>query len=214
MIYAFGNSHVHFFTDSAPGKYGKGEKENQYFQSFSLGPIIAYNFSENYNQRFSEMINMLNELPITTDDYILLVVGEVDCRWHLLKQAEIQHLPVKEVVHNCIDRFFRVHLYLKENGYNVIAWGSHPSTTSGHNDDMGCPVYGDCLTRNSVSLEWSDYLEKKCIENDIRFVSIIKDLINDNGLTKMEYYKDYCHLDPDKYLPIVIEKFKKEGIIK
>ena len=211
MIYAFGNSHAHFFTNSAPGKFAEGENKNEYFRSFSLGPVIAYNF---YEHHFPIMINMMNQLPIEISDFILIVIGEVDCRWHLLKQAEIQHLPVNEVIHNCIDRFFRSHLHLKENGYNVIAWGGHPSTTSGHNDDVGCPVYGNCLIRNNVSLEWSNYLEKKCIENDIKIVSIIKDLINNDGLTKMEYYKDYCHLDPDKYLPIVIEKFKEKGIIK
>ena len=209
MIYVFGNSHAHFFTDSAPGKFGEGEKSNEHFRSFSLGPVIAYNFIAHH---FPTMIQAINQLPLKQEDPILLAIGEVDCRWHLPKQAELQKRDVKDVVHECIDRFFQAHLTLQESGYRVVGWGGHPSTNEGHNDDPGKPIYGDVQKRNEVSLEWSDYLEKKCKKSGIEFVSIIRDLINVDNSTKMEYYKDYCHLDPVKYLPVVIEKFKKQGL--
>jgi len=170
--------------------------------------VIAYNFFEHH---FPLMIQTLNQLPITPTDKVLIAVGEVDCRWHLPKQAETQNRPVDEVVKECIDRFFRAHLVLKENGYDVIGWGGHPSTTSGHSDVDHSPVYGDCLSRNKISLLWSDYLGEKCHQNGIKFVSIIRDLINVDGLTKMEYYKDYCHLDSKKLLPSVTEQFRQLG---
>lgn len=208
MIYVFGNSHAHFFTDSTPSRSGRGEYVSTHFQSYSLGPVIAYNFFEHH---FPLMIQTLNQLPITPTDKVLIAVGEVDCRWHLPKQAETQNRPVDEVVKECIDRFFRAHLVLKENGYDVIGWGGHPSTTSGHSDVDHSPVYGDCLSRNKISLLWSDYLGEKCHQNGIKFVSIIRDLINVDGLTKMEYYKDYCHLDSKKLLPSVTEQFRQLG---
>ena len=210
MIYVFGNSHAHFFTDSTPSRLGEGENRNEYFRSFSLGPVIAYNFIIHY---FPTMINIVNQLPITQNDYILLAIGEVDCRWHIPKQAELQKRDILELTRECIDRFFQAHTHLAESGYQVIGWGGHPSTTRGHDDNPSEPVCGDCLSRNKVSLEWSNYLEGKCKEKHIKFVSIIKDLINVDGLTKMEYYKDYCHLNPAIYLPIVIEKFKKEKLL-
>jgi hypothetical protein len=210
MIFCFGNSHSHFFTDSTPSKFGKGENENEFFQSFSLGPVIAYNFFEHH---YPTMIGMLNNLPITAADHVMIAVGEVDCRWHLPKQADSQNKPVEEVVRSCLDRFFRAHLHLKSNGYSVVSWGGHPSTTRGHDDNPNEPVFGDCLTRNKISLYWNDYLEKLCQENNIPFVSIIRDLINVDGLTKMEYYKDYCHLDSKKYLLEVIQKFKSKNLI-
>ena len=210
MIYVFGNSHSHFFSNSTPSKNGEGENKNEYFRSFSLGPVIAYNF---YEHHFPLMIEWMNNLPITEKDSILIAVGEVDCRWHLLKQAEVQNRNVINIIYECIDRFFRAHLHLKENGYNVIGWGGHPSTINTFGNVPEDPVYGDCLTRNKISLIWNDYLEMKCKENNIKFSSIIRDLINVDGLTKMEYYWDYCHLDPRKYLPTVIEKFKQEGLI-
>lgn len=210
MIYVFGNSHAHFFTDSPPPAIGMGVNSTEHFQSFSLGPVIAYNFFEHH---FPIMIDWINKLSVTENDKIVIAVGEVDCRWHLPKQAELQKKPINDIVHECIDRLFRVHLHLKENGYQVIGWGGHPSTTSGHNDDPSNPVYGDCLSRNKISLEWSDYLGRKCKENDMEFISIIKDLINVDGMTRMEYYKDYCHLDTPKLMPLVINKFRDQGLL-
>ena len=209
MIYVFGNSHAHFFTDSSPGQFGEGEKKHEYFRSFSLGPIIAYNFITSH---FPTMIQWVNGLPINPEDPVLLAIGEVDCRWHIPKQAELQKRDVNDVVHECIDRFFQAHTHLQEAGYRVVGWGGHPSTNDGHCDNPSGPIYGDVQNRNKISLEWSDYLEKRCKEKGIEFVSIIRDLINVDNSTKMEYYKDYCHLDPVKYLPVVVEKFKKEGL--
>lgn len=210
MIYCFGNSHAHFFTDSKPQTPGWGENQNEYFRSYSLGAVIAYNF---YEHHFPKMIEVINGLDMKQNDWILIAVGEVDCRWHLPKHAEKQGRPLEEVVKECVDRFFWAHLYLKENGYDVIGWGGHPSTTAGHSDVEHSPIYGDCLSRNKTSLLWNDHLQKLCLQNEIKFSSIIRDLINVDGLTKMEYYKDYCHLDSKKLLPVVIEKFKKEGLL-
>lgn len=210
MIYVFGNSHAHFFTDSTPSKFGEGEKSNDYFRSFSLGPVIAYNFQAHH---LPTMVSMMNKLPITDNDYVMLAVGEVDCRWHLPKYAAKNGWPIEVIVKECVDRFFAAHELLHDNGFKVIAWGGHPSTTAGHSDIEHSPIYGDCLSRNAISLLWSDYLEEKSKKKGVKFVSIIRDLINVDGLTKMEYYKDYCHLDSAKFLPSVIEKFQKEGLI-
>lgn len=210
MIYVFGNSHAHFFTNSSPSKFGEGENKSELFRSFSLGPIIAYNFFEHH---FPTMIQWMNELPITANDSIIFAVGEVDCRWHLLNQAEKQKRDVIELTHECIDRFFRAYLYLKDNGYKVIGWGGHPSTKNTFGNVPEDPVYGECLTRNRVSLEWNDYLEKQCKLNNIPFVSIIRELINVDGITNMDYYIDYCHLKTDKTLPLVLEKLTSQGLL-
>ena len=210
MIYVFGNSHAHFFTNSTPSKIGEGENSNEYFRSFSLGPVIAYNF---FDHHYPNMISLINSLPIDTSDFILIAIGEVDCRWHLPKQSQLQSRPISSVIAECVTKFFQTHLHLKAHGYNVIGWGGHPSTTADHDANPSSPIFGDCLSRNKISLEFSNHISILCRKNKIHFLSIIEDLINIDGLTKMEYYRDYCHLDSLKYLPIVIEKFKMNGII-
>ena len=158
---------------------------------------------------YDSLLSIISSLNITDNDYILLAIGEVDCRWHLPYQANIQNKSNSDIVNECLDRFFKAHIDLKNRGYNVIGWSGHPSTTSGHSDDNQQPIFGDCLNRNSISLIWDDILSKKCKENDIPYISIIKDLIDDDGLTKMEYFSDYCHLDYSKIKDILDIKFKK-----
>ena len=58
------------------------------FRTYHLGPTIAYNFYEHHFPRVLDIINTSNINK--EDDYICLVVGEVDCRWHLPLQAEKQ----------------------------------------------------------------------------------------------------------------------------
>ena len=204
MIFVFGNSHAHVFTDTHPATFGMGNK-NERFTSLSLGPTIAYNF---YEHHYPTMLNWIGHLNINKEkDFIILAIGEVDCRWHLPYQAHIQNKTNEEIVKECIDRYFSVYLGLKERGYNIIGWGGHPSTTSGHNEDQNEPIFGDCLTRNKISLLWNNLLKEKCEKNNIPFVSIIEDLIDENGLTKMEYFSDYCHLNSNKVINIINNKF-------
>jgi hypothetical protein len=211
MIYSIGNSHAHFFTGTPPGTQGFGSSQNEYFTSISLGPVIAYNFFEHH---YPILLNALsqNQIKIQTGDKILLTIGEVDCRWHLPKRANDHKQCVNDVVHECVDRFFRTHIDLKQRGYDVIGWGGHPTTNDGHNDNQDCPIFGDVLYRNEISKEWSSYLESKCLWNGISFVSIIDDLISIDGTTKMEYYIDYCHLKTESLLGHVVNKFKEKRL--
>ena len=129
MIYAIGNSHAHFFTNSHPADT-EGRFKNEYFTSYSLGPTIAYNFYEHHLQKIIELIQS-NKINILPSDHILLVVGEVDCRWHLPKQAEEQKRNVQDIVNECIDRFFKTHLFLKQNEIPTIPYDK--SSLSGGN---------------------------------------------------------------------------------
>lgn len=206
MIFVFGNSHAHVFTNTHPGVFGIGNY-NENFVSLSLGPTIAYNF---YEHHYPKMLDWINQLNINKEkDYIVLAIGEVDCRWHLPYQAHIQKRGNEEIVKECIERYFKVYLDLKSKGYKVIGWGGHPSTVNGHDENPDQPVFGDCFARNKISSLWNNFLKEKSEQNQIPFVSIIEDLIDENGLTKMEYFSDYCHLNFFKVRHFINNKFSK-----
>jgi hypothetical protein len=182
-IFCVGNSHVNIFK-GIDEVFGNDELD--LFTTIYIGPTIAYNF---YEHHYPQVLEQLAYSKINKDeDYVMLIVGEVDCRWHLPKQAEIQKANVKVLVEECIDRYFRCYLDLIDKGYKVIIWGGHPSTTSGHCEDLSQPVYGKCQYRNKNTRFWNDYMEKLSKENNIPFISIIKYLIDKNNLTKMEYF--------------------------
>jgi hypothetical protein len=204
IVHAIGNSHVNVFTghDSI-----FGDDSIDLFKTHCIGPTIAYNFYQHY---YPSVLEYVKACVDKNNDYIMLIVGEVDCRWHLPKQAQLQDTPVDVLVKDCIDRFFKCHLDLKKQGYKVIGWGGHPSTTSGHDDTPHCPVYGDCLYRNTISKTWSTCLQELCAMHDVAFISIVNDLLDDDsGLTKMEYFIDYCHLKSSMVLNLIFSKVKE-----
>lgn len=203
MIYTIGNSHVNVFTNNSPGHGSIGYLYP--FKSLSIGPTIAYNF---YEHHYPIVLRTLTELNVKPSDYIILIVGEVDCRWHLPYQAMIQNRNVWDLTKECIDRFYRCHIDLKSRGYNVLSWGGHPSTNSGHDDNSSSPVFGNVLLRNKISKMWDTYMESKSKENDITHISIIDELINEDGTTKMEYFMDYCHLEYNMVKDMISNKFK------
>lgn len=210
MIYVFGNSHSHFFTNSHPSTHGWGNVRGNLFSSFSLGPTIAYNFYQNHYPR---VLSELSSVKFNHEtDYILLAVGEVDCRWHIPKQAELQNRDVDELVVECVERFFETHLDLKKRGYNVIAWGGHPSTTQNHSDDMSSPIYGDCFLRNGITLMWDSHIKKLSNIHNIHHISIVDNLIDSVGLTRMDYFMDYCHLNERCFNEVFIPSFKLKNI--
>jgi hypothetical protein len=213
MIYCIGNSHVNFFTDTHPGAWGEWKSgNNDVFKSYGIGPVIAYNFTTNHLPKVMQAISSIDGFNFEKD-YIMLVVGEVDCRWHLPKQANEQKREVKDVVEECVDRFFISMSMLLEQGYNVVGWGSHPSTVEGHCDNLSQPIFGDCKTRNMISVHFERHYRQKCLENNIPFISILNDIIDDNGITRMEFFLDYCHLKTSPMINHVLEQVKQKDLV-
>jgi hypothetical protein len=202
-IHVIGNSHVNIFrslnTDTL-----FGDDTISLFKTHHIGPTIAYNFYEHHYPKILEILERDNLDKQT--NYICLIVGEVDCRLHLPKQASIQNKNIYDLTKECVDRFFRCYTDLISKGYKVIVWGGHPSTTSGHSDNPDKPVFGDCITRNKISIYWNNYLKQKSEELNIPFISVMHELILKDGLTNMSYFMDYCHLKSTKIMPLVMDK--------
>jgi hypothetical protein len=202
-IFCIGNSHVNIFR-GVDQVFSNDEIDM--FTTHYIGPTIAYNFYEHHYPKILEYILSTN-IDIK-EDFIMLIVGEVDCRWHLPKQAELQNKNIEILIEECIDRYFRCYLDLINRGYKVIVWAGHPSTTSSHCNDPNSPVYGNCEYRNKITLYWNNYLKKISQTNNIPFLSIINYLIDNNNLTKMEYFMDYCHLKSSMVIPFVYKELK------
>lgn len=207
VVHCIGNSHVNIFKGGDVIAVLDSCDTLPYFKTHYIGPIIAYNFHDHH---YPVALDYIQNHVDKNNDYIMFIVGEVDCRWHIPKQAELQNKPVFEIVDECIKRYFKSFIDLKNRGYKLIGWGGHPSTTSGHDDDVHKPVYGDCLNRNIISKYWSESLELMCVVHNIPFISIVNDLIDDESrLTRMNYFIDYCHLKSSMVIDIVIEKLKQ-----
>ena len=209
MIYCIGNSHVNFFTKTHPSIRNTVSVCDS-FTSFNIGPVIAYNY---YEHHLTKTYDALKACGAPLGAQVLMVVGEVDCRWHLPKRVSETRMKPEMIVTQCAQRFFRAVLDVKSKGYKPILWGGHPSTTAGHNDAVDGPIWGDCLTRNRISNLWTNKLVEFAKPTKIPLVSLLHLLIDEHNLTRMEYFMDYCHLDSDKLLPTAIQLFKNQRLL-
>jgi len=217
MIYTIGNSHSHFFTNSNPGTIGWGENNTEIFKSYSANfhnkqypHVLAHKFNERF---FPHFIPVINEIQFCSKDYLMLIVGEIDCRWHFPKKIKTQNRDIENVLNEELNYFFPSFLELKENGYNVIGWGVHPSTIRGHHDpDPDDPIYGNSSFRNEISRKGNSLLETQCNLHDMPFISIMEVLLNEKKETKMEFFLDDFHLN-QKAIPFVLEKLKTKKLL-
>jgi hypothetical protein len=200
-VHCFGNSHVDMFK----GNNKMWEPSTHpIFTTHGLGPTTAYSFYTKYHSRILEILN--NETVDKDKDFLMLVVGEVDCRWHIPLQAQKQNRDLDDIIGECIDRYFDSLLDLKRMGYKLICWGAHPSTTKGHCDNLNAPIFGDCLFRNDIARRWNIQLNNKCSENGVLFFTLFDELILPSGMTDMRFYNDYCHLNGVKVAPLIRER--------
>lgn len=207
MIHCIGNSHINTFSNKSELDYKN--ITNDYFIGHWLGPVIAYNFFEHHMAKaMQEVIGIQKQ-----NNYITLIVGEVDCRLHLPKQADIQRRPDDRVVKECIDRLMRCYDVFINSGYNVIVTGTHPTTVGPHNDDPDNPVWGNVQRRNQICVLWNNFLKQEADKRKILYIDIYKYLVDENNITKMEYFLDYCHLNSSKVFNFIIEELKKVKII-
>jgi hypothetical protein len=201
MIHCIGNSHVNNFSNNNYITLQSGFK-NDIFTLYHLGATIAYNFYEHHMPKVIDIIKYIDK-----KDYISLIVGEVDCRLHLPLQADQQNKTDFEIVNECINRLFRCYDYLIENDYNVIVFSTHPTTIKGHNmSDMSNPIYGSVERRNNICVLWNNKLKDMCSVKNIKYIDFYKYLVDENNITKMEYFLDYCHLNSNKIFPFLLKE--------
>jgi tetratricopeptide (TPR) repeat protein len=212
IIHCIGDSHACFFSghDSIHEMWPFYIGQNLPFKSYRIGSTLAYNLCAlNTTTRGREyLFNLLPTLPQRSN--ILLIFGEVDCRAHIGKQADKQGLPVEVIIKECIDRYFSVILEIISFGFNVGVWGVHPSNQyikCGPDHEHTFPVYGTIQERNNITRLFNNYLEDRCLQNSIQFVSIFEELINANLTAKSEYYVDDIHLS-QKVCPLSLPKIK------
>jgi len=214
MIYCIGNSHVAYFAGTEKRSYFP-KKENESFNELigddrfkllDLGGIIAYNFIDSHMNKVYDIIKNI--------DYISLIAGEVDCRLHLPSQADKQNKSDEETVNECAERFFICYDKLIEMGYKVFCISTHPTTTEGHSmQDMSRPIYGNVERRNNICVLWNRKLEELSLIRNIPFITIYNNLVDENNITKMEYFSDYCHLNSSKVINFYLDELKKYDII-
>ncbi|MCX5807284.1 MAG: hypothetical protein NT010_14680 [Proteobacteria bacterium] len=205
MIHCIGDSHVMIFTGIDEVK--ENNDSLTFFRTHWIGPRTAFNIIDK-----TDIISRIVEGNLQEGDSILFCFGEIDCRAHLLKQAEMQNKPLTDIVHNCVSRYVKIFEFAKRYGHRIIALSVPPS---GFGDwDYGeFPTYGSCHQRLEATKLFNRSLEEYCENNDVYFVSIFEKLLDNNGMPDPIYYIDNIHLS-QRVMPFIIDELCKLSLLK
>jgi hypothetical protein len=212
-IHCIGDSHVSVFTGQDVISNGfHGEEDTlPYFKTYRLGACLAYNtLTEGHGNR-SSFFKILLALPPT--DFILLSYGEIDCRVHILRQAEKQGKTKYSVAIGCAARYFRFVLEVFWLGYkNLIVYAAPPTPYNTptpedlrYNEDL--PHSGSYEDRRYVTSVFNKALKRMCKRSGIHFLSV-EDVVLKDGLVKDDsFFMDKVHLS-QKVMPHIEQEIK------
>src|SRR5688572_14012526 len=111
-VVCIGDSHASFFAgqDLIQSVYPEASINTiPYLEGIRLGAVLAYslhkeNTTNRGRERLFELVSTLDKDQVS----ILFCFGEIDCRFHILNQADRQGISLEESVRNCVECYFRV----------------------------------------------------------------------------------------------------------
>lgn len=225
MIYIIGDSHVSVFSGTDKQKNGErhiqpefgtcytlkeGKLKNRindfeqripYFCPIKIGSHTAYN---SFN-KIDKIERVISEYKITSKDSIVLCFGEIDIRNHIGFQSQKQGIEISKTIEICVENYMKTILFLRNKKNNLSVYGP-PASSRGYNTNSHLD-YGDVILRNEMTLYFTDFLRKKCEENEINFYSIAKQMILSDGTTDERFIMDDIHLS-QQAMPLILNEFK------
>jgi hypothetical protein len=177
------------------------------FKAYRLGAVVAYNLCKTgtKTQGREKLFSILAGIP--KKSIVLLCFGEIDCRVHMIRQAEIQNLNVSEIAKECAWRYFSV---IKEvhGDFEVVVWNVIPSSRQDKINSTEFPSCGTSNERNKATFSFNTALNELLQTEQIKFLSVFDKLLDEKGNTNPFYYGDDIHLS-QRAMPLVISKIKE-----
>jgi len=212
ILHCIGDSHASFFSgyDKIQPIY-PDPSENRYLNiiSYRLGPVLAYNLTNtNSTSRGREKLLDILKTKVKPDDYILLSFGEIDCRYHIIKNSIKLNISVEEGVLRCVNRYLKVIKEVMSFGSKVIVFGPIASAADGGTINPNFPRSGTCQERNIVTQLFNEILINRSNEIGFLFISLFTNLVDENLKTKTEYYMDEAHLSQQMF-PSFLDKISE-----
>lgn len=195
-LICIGDSHASFFSGTdkiQPIFPEKSEDLIDGMESVRLGAVLAYSLSKT-GTREKGREKMLQKLSVLSPDQhsILLCFGEIDCRTHLLRQAELKGLKLSKVIDICLDNYFSMVIEIKNKGFQLFVWNAIPTTYSNNSPEY--PNFGTHKERNECTALFNRMAENRCNEIGVVFINIFDKLVTKRNNTRGYYLFDDIHL--------------------
>ena len=217
-----GDSHVNFFSGQEHLNFHPighdidlcPQGNNMPFTVLYLGPCLAYTcLDKSSRTKFADKLAYLKQNFIKPAAGLILSLGEIDIRVHVIKQAEKQNISYKDVIDNILKNYRTLISHLLSEGYRVSCWGPIATQKDSNPEDTSFPRYGSEYERNLATRYFNVRLAEICHEESAGFISIYNELTDDNGLTRQEYLSDDNFHLSQSAMDLAIPAFKNAGII-
>lgn len=213
VIHCIGDSHAGFFTGRDSIFPDNSEaRPLPCFKVYHLGPALAYNLPEpNTTTGAREKLWALLDDEVPAGGWVMTVFGEIDCRAHLLRQAEKQSRPIQAVTAACAERYFTVVREIRERGFQVMVYNAIPSLpeksswAEGREDEF--PAYGSQQERNEAIRFFNGKLRELCDAESVPFLENYDLLVDANGKPQSKYFMDKIHL-AQTAMPLTLERLQ------
>ena len=210
-IFCIGDSHVCFFSGLnriQPAWPQLSIDILERFRTFHIGAVLAYNLcKEQTSEMGRETLFKILDLHIPKKSHVMLCFGEIDCRNHLLRQADLQKKSIESIVEECAHRYCLVISEIINLDYMPIVYNAIPSSWVSDVNNPSYPVYGSCSERNRATKRFNGYMAEFCKRNKIGFLSNFKYLVDKDGLTNKKYYMDAIHLS-QRAMPLTLKALR------
>ena len=213
-IHCIGDSHTSFFSgynfiQAEFPEIGKSIVRNIF--TYRIGAPLAYNLCdwESNSRSHEKLLKILTTLK-PKEDFILLCFGEIDCRAHIIRQAEISGIEISAVVAECVTRYLKVILEIKSKKFDVGVWNVIPTAISIESQNPEFPHYGNYVQRNKVSFMFNEKMKEYSCQHGFYYFGIFGKLIKKNWVTREKYYLDKIHLNT-KALPYTLKGMQSQN---
>jgi hypothetical protein len=196
LVYFIGDSHVRVF-DLERGMFTYA------ISSSTAHNLINIHSATNSRRLVFEALSKVNRKR----DVVVMVFGEVDCRFHFYYQyiKNEGKVTIEELVNRTILNYGVVLREIKEKEFLICVCGVMPACILGNN--VSYPYYGATDVRANITKVFNKKLQVLCVRNNIPFIDIYEPAADSNGLVNEEYLLDDIHLNK-KIIPYVRVQLK------
>ncbi|MBR3306647.1 MAG: SGNH/GDSL hydrolase family protein [Lachnospiraceae bacterium] len=217
-----GDSHVNFFSGNEYLEYSLIDDDIRLcpqvnslpFTAVYLGPCLAYScMKEDSATDFPGKFKKLESSFLRPGARLILSLGEVDIRVHVLLQAEAQNKTVETVLDEILANYSALIGKLREKGYEIYCWGPIASQKDDSPVNPDFPRYGSERARNRATFLFNEKLRDLCKETGAVYMSIFGKMVSEDFLTREEFLSpDHFHLG-QKAMEAALPVFREAGLI-
>jgi len=219
VVHVIGDSHVALFSgrDEMVDAWPKSTRDpSGTFRVYRLGPALAYSLPNlaTTSRGREKLLATLAYGPVPPKGTVMLCFGEIDCRYHLLRQAELQGRDIDDVVAECVGRYAQVALEVRAMGFVVCAWGVIPANDVPP-EECGAdyPFWGTAEQRNSVARTFNRLLADRLEPQGVPVIDIFDNLMGADGRPRPDLYMDSVHLS-QKALSLAVDAISAHHLIR